>query len=109
MQRDVDLVRAILLKLEEYPHGFAPKDVKFRGSTANAERLRRCAHRAVVSPDSPEPLALAARKNGSHTISVGARHSRQRAASGASSLPLRLRSASARVSLEPQNRRGEPG
>jgi hypothetical protein len=33
MQRDMDLVRAILLSLEESPHGFAPKDCEIPGFT----------------------------------------------------------------------------
>jgi len=33
MQRDMDLVRAILLKLEEHPHGFAPQGIEIDGFT----------------------------------------------------------------------------
>ena len=33
MQRDMDLVRAILLKLEEHPHAFAPSPFEIEGFT----------------------------------------------------------------------------
>ena len=33
MQRDMDLIRAILLKLEEHPHGFAPNQLEIEGFT----------------------------------------------------------------------------
>jgi hypothetical protein len=33
MQRDMDLVRAILLKLEECPHAFAPNPFEIKGFT----------------------------------------------------------------------------
>jgi|GEM_PF-7061885 len=31
MKRDIDLVREILLALEEHDHGYAPKDLEIRG------------------------------------------------------------------------------
>jgi len=31
MKRDMELVREILLKLEEHPHGFAPPDIEVEG------------------------------------------------------------------------------
>jgi hypothetical protein len=33
MQRDMDLIRQILLKMEENPHGFTPKGIEVEGFT----------------------------------------------------------------------------
>lgn len=33
MKRDMDLVRLMLLKVEEHPHGFAPRDLALDGYT----------------------------------------------------------------------------
>lgn len=33
MKRDMDLVRSILMTVEEHQHGFAPRDVAFEGFT----------------------------------------------------------------------------
>jgi hypothetical protein len=33
MQRDMDLIRQILIRMEEYPHGYAPQGIEIDGFT----------------------------------------------------------------------------